>query len=119
MAIQTNGKELCKTRELGALLQALLTSKRSVIGAHLKSRLGEQGLGKMRVFFHAHTHQLDEQWTVDATASRSVNVYNTGAFQRPVDEPGFPRRASAKDLMPAGALKSLDLKDLPFATRRS
>ena len=40
-------------------------------------------------------------------------MFNTGAFQRIEDEPGFLQRAKTKNLTPAQALRVLSPEDLP------
>lgn len=112
IAIVSGPEHLCVKAPLGSLVQTLLMSKRAVIAKHLNDRIGTEKLAYMRVFVYAHTHQLEEEWTVDPRPGRRVHVYNTGAFQRLVSEEGFLKRARREDLSPAQALKKLTVKSL-------
>lgn len=112
IAIRSDGKEMCKKKELGALTQSLLFSKRTVLTRHLRARIAQPGLERMRVFVYGHTHQLEESWSLDKSLPHSVKIFNTGAFQRLVDEKGFLARATAKKMTASEALKSLAVEDL-------
>jgi hypothetical protein len=74
------------------------------------------------IYVYGSTHQ-PEVWNVDLpNAGRSIEVYNTGAFQRLLDDTTHRELAArmtggqAQDLTPAelqGALSGLDLRHLP------
>lgn len=103
----------CRRPTLGATADKLLRRpKREIMAEHLRQRLGEPGLGAMRVFVYGHTHELETPWAVQATDLRRVTVLNSGAFQRVVDEPGFLDRAKARSFTPAEALRRLSVADL-------
>jgi hypothetical protein len=49
----------------------------------------------MAIFIYGHTHQLEELWAVTLEEDNSVDVLNSGAFQRVIDESGFLERVNA------------------------
>jgi hypothetical protein len=49
----------------------------------------------MAIFIYGHTHQLEELWAVALEEDDSVNVLNSGTFQRIIDESGFLERVNA------------------------
>lgn len=110
IAIRSGGADTCGAT-FGAVFQQLLVPKQRVFAKHLNSRMKEPGAGGLRLFVYAHTHTLEEGWWVK-TDKRPVQVFNTGAFQRVVSEPGFLRRAKAKGLAPAAALSKLTVESL-------
>jgi UDP-2,3-diacylglucosamine pyrophosphatase LpxH len=112
VAIQSKGNTRCLKVQLGAGVEALLISKRSVMIEHLRSRMRDPLLRGMRVFVYAHTHLLEEPWSLKIPGSSDVVIVNTGAFQRVVDESGFLSRANAKGLTPAEALRRLTVENL-------
>lgn len=107
MAIRSDGRETC-IDFLGGAIEKLLFSKRSVVSKHIEERLREPGLSGIRLFVYGHTHQLELEWEARA-GGRQVSVFNSGAFQRVVDEAGFRRRAGT-DV--AAGLRNLRVDDL-------
>jgi UDP-2,3-diacylglucosamine pyrophosphatase LpxH len=112
MAIRTDKQRRCVDPSLGAAAQALLQTKRGVMKEHLLTRLKDEPHKRMHLFVYAHTHELEVGWPVQVTDVRSVTVFNTGAFQRVVDEKGFLSRATAAGLPPQEALRKLGVGDL-------
>lgn len=110
--IQSEGKANCDG-SAGAVIQRLTRSKDDVMASHLRIRIAKDGLTQMRVFIYAHTHQLEVGHIVNAGNLNDVDVFNTGAFQRLVDEPGFVARAKAEKISPGAALKNLKIEKLP------
>lgn len=108
--IRSKGEELCKKAQLGALFQSsLIFSKEISLTSHINKRIRQEGLKDMSLFIYGHTHLLEEEWSVKFGLPHPVKIYNTGAFQRLVDEKGFLSRAKGK---PSDALKSLSVEDL-------
>lgn len=112
MALRTSVSKSCRDDTMGAVMQGLFRTKRSVMTDHLAMRQEEPRLRRMRLFVYSHTHQLEEQWPVQATELSEVLVFNTGAFQRVVDESGFLARASQRNVTPAEALRILSVEEL-------
>jgi hypothetical protein len=113
IAIRTAGKRRCQTESLGALGQQVLRSKRAVLTDYLRGKLAQSGSSQMRMFIYSHTHELEQEWSVQVTDLRKVAVFNTGAFQRVVDEDAFLKLANKRNLTPAEALRQLTPDDLP------
>ena len=68
----------------------------------------------MTVFVYAHTHQLETRWSLRLGLGSSVDVLNTGAFQRLIDESGFMSRVKAMKLEnPSDGLSKIPLESLP------
>jgi hypothetical protein len=104
-------RDLCKMRTAGGTSEGMLVPRTWVMRAHVAGRM--RNAKKMQMFVYGHTHQLEEGWLLAVNALRFVNVFNTGAFQRTTDEPGFLRRAKVKSWAPAEALRKLKVEDLP------
>ena len=105
------GELTCQPPHLGATISSLLYSKESVLRKHLVDR---QLAGKGVAFYvYGHTHQLETPWPIRIDGSSSIEVANTGAFQRLVDEAGFKRRLAKRRISPEQALRMLTHQDLP------
>jgi UDP-2,3-diacylglucosamine pyrophosphatase LpxH len=105
------GKPVCVPPTLGYVSQKLLVPRERVMLEHLRQRLKDYP--RMRTFIYGHTHELEQRWPVRVNDLISVDVLNSGAFQRVVDEKGYLARVRAKGLTPAEGLSKLDLGDLP------
>jgi UDP-2,3-diacylglucosamine pyrophosphatase LpxH len=111
--IRDPGKSHCQKSHLNAMAQKLLLSKEAVIRAHLTDRLAQTGNGKMRVYVYGHTHSLENEWSLQVTDMAKVKIYNSGAFQRVIDEKNFLRLATkAGHPTPQAALKALRVDQL-------
>ena len=75
---------------LGAGIEARFVPRTAVIGKHLRERAAKHS--NVRFFIYGHTHQIEEGWALQLDKERSVDVFNTGAFQRLIDEAGFLAR---------------------------
>ena len=106
-----HGKPLCVETTAGYMAQKLLVPRERVLRQHLAQRLEQYP--RMRVFIYGHTHELEKRWPVQVNSVISVDVLNSGAFQRVVDEKGYLERVRKKGLTPAQGLSRLDLDDLP------
>jgi len=104
-------KLLCVETTTGYMAQKLLVPRERVLRQHLAQRLEQYP--RMRVFIYGHTHELEKRWSVKVNSLISVDVLNSGAFQRVVDENGYLERAHKKGVTPAEGLSKLDLNDLP------
>lgn len=58
--------------------------------AHLAYRA--EAFRRMTGFIYGHTHQLEEGHRVRVDAETIVEVFNTGAFQRVMEEPDYLKR---------------------------
>lgn len=105
------GRPLCVPPTLGYMAQRLVVPRERVMREHLAQRL--QSHPRMRVFIYGHTHELEARWPVQVNDLVTVEVLNSGAFQRVVDEAGYLARVRARGLTPAEGLRRLDLDDLP------
>ena len=102
---------LCNRDLLVSTARSILPLSR-ILGPHLRTRL--KRYPDLRLFIYGHTHQADYDITVKAEESRSVDVFNTGAFQRLLDEEHFRQRAEARRISPEAALRELTLEqDFP------
>ncbi len=107
IAIRKVTQRQCEKPHLGAGIEKLLVPRKHVMIDHLKARLKEPGLERVRVLIYGHTHLLEEAWEVDLSSFTRVTVLNSGAFQRVVDEEGFLARAKEERLSPQEALRKL------------
>ena len=105
------GKPLCIEPTAGYMAQKLLVPRERVLRQHLAQRLEQYP--RMRVFVYGHTHELEKRWPVQVNSMISVDVLNSGAFQRVVGEKGYLERVNKKGVTPAQGLRLLDLDDLP------
>ncbi len=67
----------------------------------------------MQLFVYGHTHVLDFNWTLKLFNDSSVSIFNTGAFQRLIDDEMFLFEAKKKGKQPAEALRTMQLEELP------
>lgn len=104
------GKVFCVQPVSGAATQALFNTKESVLKAHLRGRLLEYG--RMKYFVYGHTHQFESPWDLRLSDSRSVEVANTGAFHRVIDEKQFAQLIKGK-IDKSDALKQVTNEQLP------
>lgn len=111
VAVATDGQTRCYG-QMGGTIEGLVRAKGAVMASYLREALERPGFGRLRTYVYGHTHLLEKEWPVQATSSRKVAVFNTGAFQRVVDEPGFLARAKAAGVAPGEALKRLRVEDL-------
>jgi UDP-2,3-diacylglucosamine pyrophosphatase LpxH len=106
----TDGWQLCRAPELGALLQSKLVPLSWVLSTHIAERMREHKA--VTVFIYGHTHQMQPRWDLSVTGGIQVGVLNSGAFQRLVDEEGFRERARKKEVSEVEALRQLTPDDL-------
>lgn len=105
-------KPVCVRPTVGYVMQKLLVPRERVMREHLRKRL--EAYPRMRTFIYGHTHQLEERWPVRVNDLVSVDVLNSGAFQRVVDEEDYLASVRVKHFAtPAEGLSKLDLDDLP------
>jgi UDP-2,3-diacylglucosamine pyrophosphatase LpxH len=97
--------------KLGAAIQAIAVPMDWVMRAHLDQRL--ELFPKMQIFIYAHTHALWFDWHLPIGSGRSVDIFNTGAFQRLIDDDQFKTLARSKGLTPSEAMQKLGLDELP------
>lgn len=100
----------CLPATASSLSESLLRSERAVLAPHLQARQAKNR--NMINFIYGHTHEYQSPWTAKVNGS-NVNVSNTGAFQRVIDEVGFERRRTDKSLSKSESLKKIALADLP------
>jgi UDP-2,3-diacylglucosamine pyrophosphatase LpxH len=96
--------------QLSAAAHGLLVPRESVFRKHLAER--RKHAGRFEIFVFGHTHQWEQGWDVALAGAPPARVFNSGAFQRLVDEAGFQRRARAKGWSNAEALRRLQPEDL-------
>lgn len=108
-ASAADGWKLCRPAALGAVLESQLVPLRSVLSSHLAGRSKEHK--GMSVFIYGHTHAMQPRWDLSLTNGARIDVLNTGAFQRLVDEEGFLSRVPAGN-SPAETLRRLAPEDL-------
>lgn len=101
---------LCRDPALGAYFQGKVVPLRWVLASHLRMRLGEDQ--RASVFVYGHTHEMQTALPVEVSSVLTVNVFNSGAFQRVVGEEGFRRRAADRKWSTAEALRELRPEDL-------
>lgn len=96
--------------QLSAAIAARLVPREALFGKHLAER--RRQAGQFEVFIFGHTHKWEAGWPVSVPGGRPVTVFNSGAFQRVVDEAGFLDRARARGWSPSEALRRLQPEDL-------
>lgn len=103
------GNPVCATPELGYAMERLLVPREWVIASHVTQRQKE--FPRMRYFVYGHTHLLEEPWTPGGILG--VDVLNSGAFHRVIDEDGFLKRAESRGVSPGEALRRITVEELP------
>jgi hypothetical protein len=81
------------------------------MSTHLKKR--HETFPRMEVFVYGHTHILQCTTAVTPKGDTTVQVANTGAFQRLIDDERFVAEAARRGWTPEDALGKLKLEDLP------
>ncbi len=79
--------------------------------SHLKKR--RETFPRMQVFIYGHTHTLQCTTPVTPKGDTPVQVANTGAFQRLIDDERFVAEATKRGWTPQEALGKVRLEDLP------
>jgi UDP-2,3-diacylglucosamine pyrophosphatase LpxH len=100
--------ELCSRDLIISTARSLLPLSR-ILAEHLATRL--KSYPHMRILIFGHTHRADFDITVKPTATRNVDVFNSGAFQRLIDEETFRRQAATRGISPEQAFGVLSLED--------
>ena len=93
----------------GSLFGSLLLPRAEVFRTHLIDR--RKAFPQMTFFIYGHTHQYENPWPVQLDGSNTVQVLNTGAFQRLIDEPHFLEKTRAFP-HPYDGLKKISLEEL-------
>jgi UDP-2,3-diacylglucosamine pyrophosphatase LpxH len=96
---------------LGAAIQSVAVPKDLVLKNHLNARL--DAYPHMQTYIYAHTHELWFDWRLSIGAGRSVDILNTGAFQRLIDDSRFQQLARSKNVTPSEAMQRLGFEHLP------
>ena len=81
------------------------------MSTHLKKR--HEAFPRMEVFVYGHTHVLQCTTPVTPKGDTTVQVANTGAFQRLIDDERFVAEGAKHGWTPQDALGKLKLEDLP------
>jgi UDP-2,3-diacylglucosamine pyrophosphatase LpxH len=116
VAIQKSD-ETCDDPTLGYTLEKLLVPREWIIRGHLDKRLEE--FERMSVFIYGHTHKYEKMWPIRVNSLSVVNVLNTGAFQRLIDDEQFIALVKSKTTDPSKAidpsegLRTISVDDLP------
>ena len=87
-------KPVCARLDLGYTVEKLFVSRDRILRAHLADRRRE--LPRLQTFIYGHTHQLEPAHCVEVDSLTQVDVLNTGAFQRVMDEAGYQARLSQR-----------------------
>ncbi len=103
--------DTCDDPTLGYTLEKALIPREWVIRGHLVERLKDHK--RMSVFIYGHTHKYETKWRVDVNSLSSVDVLNTGAFQRLIDDEQFVELVRSKNIKPSVGLRQLTPDDLP------
>jgi UDP-2,3-diacylglucosamine pyrophosphatase LpxH len=105
------GPQTCVRPTLGYLVQHQLVPRARVMRAHLSERA--EGFGRMNTFIYGNTHQLEEGHPVRVNAETIVEVFNTGAFQRVMEERDYLERLAQRfpGATPAAGLRLLTLQE--------
>jgi UDP-2,3-diacylglucosamine pyrophosphatase LpxH len=105
--LQVGEEDRCKSSALGAaIVESALLDETQVLTTHLNKRFANYP--KMTMFIYGHTHQMQNLGVIDG-----VFVFNTGAFQRLVDDNMFRYMANLRSLTPGQALNRIPLEELP------
>jgi UDP-2,3-diacylglucosamine pyrophosphatase LpxH len=112
VAIETELKFTCTPGQLSAALNGITANENKLLSVYLNQVLGQRPYGNAQVYIYGHTHKLKEEFNV-TTNIRTMRVFNTGAFQRVVDDKGFLARATSANLSPQEALRKFKNEDLP------
>ena len=96
---------------LGASIVYGLVPAELAMASHLRKRRVE--FPKLSLFIYGHTHEVKNRWPVKLDDATQVTVFNTGAFQRLVDDKTFTSRATAAGMTAEKALKEFSVDELP------
>jgi len=100
----------CADETLGAAIESVLFSREHITRRHVKKH--SETLGKMELFIYGHTHAFELKWSAKVDDLINVNVINTGAFQRLVDDARLRALAAQANKRPVDLLEgSLDALD--------
>ena len=108
-ALLVEQRNLCAPALLAAATGALVP-RQAVFTVHVAERMRTQGT--FEIFIYAHTHRWERGWDVTVPGHAAVTIFNTGAFQRLVDEEGFLQRARDRHWSTSEALRRLQVEDL-------
>lgn len=105
------GELRCWDPEAGAVAEALFSSRYRVERDHLRERIKQYP--QMKVFIYGHTHQFEVGHNVEVDDITPVTVFNSGAFQRVMDDDDYRRKLeeSYPGLSAADGLSKLTLED--------
>ncbi len=108
LALQAD-KARCWAPKGGAVLEALVKSRHRIKRNHLKLR--KKTYPKMNTFIYGHTHQLEQGHDIKLSDFEVVTVFNSGAFQRVMDDENYRRRLKLAypQVSTSEGLKELDL----------
>jgi UDP-2,3-diacylglucosamine pyrophosphatase LpxH len=95
---------------LSASIQQARVPLDRIIAAHVSALPDARAL---QLFVYGHTHEVAFNWNVKVDDGRTVAVFNTGAFQRLVDEPTLRQLASAQGVSYDASLGQVPLESLP------
>jgi UDP-2,3-diacylglucosamine pyrophosphatase LpxH len=100
----------CVSPELGAVTEGIFFSRTHVTGKHVKQRAKKYK--KMGTFIYGHTHSFERKWRTQVSSLVTVDVLNSGAFQRLIDDASLIRLAREEQKTPLDYIKSRSFKRL-------
>lgn len=106
---ESNAK--CQESTLSATVEKMIVPRKSVIESHLKER--RKTYPRMNIFIYGHTHLYEDKWSINVTDIKNIEILNTGAFQRVINEEQFNKLIKERNLSPQSGLKTLTVDDLP------
>ncbi|WP_321529024.1 metallophosphoesterase [Sedimenticola selenatireducens] len=111
--LSIQGNYRCEDPTTGATLNVLVKSRYRVKQDHLIGLLeSDKRYRNMGVFIYGHTHQLEAGHSIKV-GDDEIMVFNSGAFQRVMDDENYRRRIETvhPGMSPAEGLKRLKLED--------
>lgn len=104
------GDKSCVDPNAGAIAEATIKSRDRIKKSHLKKR--KETYPGMSVFIYGHTHKLESGHYIWLDEDTPVKVFNTGAFQRVINDDNYQKRLRDQypDLSPAEGLTRLTLE---------
>jgi predicted phosphodiesterase len=93
IAVRTK-RPACAQLDLNSTVEKLFVSRDRILRTHLADRRRE--LPRLQTLIYGHTHELEPAHCVEVDGLTRVDVLNTGAFQRVMDERDYQARLSQR-----------------------
>ena len=100
----------CEEPTLGDILESNLIPRKWVLKSHIREIIKKYPM--ITMFIYGHTHKYEQRWSLDVSSLDIVDILNTGAFQRLIEDSDFRKLAKKMNLEPQKALRKLSVDNL-------